>query len=81
MSHITLLQKDLYVMNDIQMTLARIFSIKTQAMEIKNHIESVEIGLYSLIKGTLTPHLVNLEALQQSLDVLRQTVIKHGYQL
>ena len=81
MSHITLLQKDLYVMNDIQMTLARIFSIKTQAMEIKNHIESVEIGLYSLIKGTLTPHLVNLEALQQSLDVLQQTVIKHGYQV
>ena len=38
-------------------------------------------GLFNLIRGTLTPYLVNIETLQKSLDELKQTVTKYGYQL
>ena len=81
MKHIRLLQKELYVLNDVQMTLARIFSIKTQAIDIRSHLDNVENGLYNLIRGTLTPYLVNIETLQKSLDELSQKVTKFGYQL
>ena len=66
---------------DRQMIVARIFSIRTQAISIKTHLDVIEVGLYNLLKGHLTPFLVSIEVIQKNLDELRNAIAKRGYLL
>lgn len=45
MKYITKFSKEVYVMNDVQMNLARIFSIKTYAIESKSHLDNIKSEL------------------------------------
>ena len=63
------------------MIVARMFSIKTQAISIKSHLDGIEVGLYNLLKGHLTPFLVNIETIQRSIEELRNTISQNGYVL
>ena len=81
MMHVKELEKELFILNDFQLTTARILSIKTQALSIKNHVETIENGLYNLIRGQITPYLVNIDTLQKGLDEPRDSVTKNGYRL
>ena len=51
MQHINKLEEELVITQDLQMIVARIFSIKTQAISVQNHLEGIEIGLYNLLRG------------------------------
>lgn len=79
--HISKLEEELVITQDLQMIVARIFSIKTQALSIKNHLDGIEIGLYNLLKGQLTPYLISIETIQKGIDKLRTSVVKTGYRL
>ena len=79
--HINKLEDELIIAQDLQMVVARIFSIKTQGISIQNHLNGIEIGLYNLLKGQLTPYLISVETIQKGLDKLRNTVVKKGYLL
>ena len=79
--HIDKLEKELIITQDLQMIVARIFSVKTQATSIQNHLENIEIGLYNLLKNQLTPHLIRFETIQKGLEKLRNTVVQKGYLL
>ena len=81
MDHIKGLENELLIQQDLQMIVARIFSIKTQAISIKTHLDGIEVGLYNLLKGHLTPFLVRIESIQKSLNELRNTLAKKGYLL
>ena len=48
---------------------------------VQNHLEGIEIGLYNLLRGQLTPYLISVEAIQQGLDKLKGTVMKKGFLL
>ena len=74
--HINKLEDELILAQDLQMVVARIFSIKTQGISIQNHLNGIEIGLYNLLKGQLTPYLISVETIQKGLDKLRNTVEK-----
>ena len=52
-----------------------------QAAAIQNHLEGIEMGLYNLIRGDLTPYLTGVDTIQNGLDKLRNTVVKKGYLL
>ena len=79
MQHINKLEEELVVTQDLQMIVARIFSIKTQAISVQNYLEGIEIGLYNLLRGQLTPYLISVEAIQQGLDKLKGTVMKKEF--
>ena len=81
MQHINKLEEELVITQDLQMIVARIFSIKTQAISVQNHLEGIEIGLYNLLRGQLTPYLISVEAIQHGLDKLKSTVMKKGFLL
>ena len=44
-------------------------------------MDGIEVGLYNLLKGHLTPYLVSIEVVQKSLDELRNTLAQKGYLL
>ena len=81
MDHIKGLENELVIEKDLQMIVARMFSIKTQAISIKSHLDGIEVGLYNLLKGHLTPFLVNIETIQRSIEELRNTISQNGYVL
>ena len=66
MDHISWLENQLLIQQDLQMIVERIFLIKTQAISIKTHLVGIEVGLYNLLKGHLTPFLELIEAIQKS---------------
>ena len=61
--------------------MARILSITTQAISIKTHLDGIEVGLYNLLKGHLTPFLVLIEVIQKGWDEPRNSLAKMGYLL
>ena len=44
MQHIDKLEEEILISQDLQMIVARIFSIKTQALSIQTHLEGIEVG-------------------------------------
>ena len=68
-------------MNEVQEALITTLSIKNQAIEIVNHLQHVEVGLYSLIQGNLTPYLISTDTTQRTLKTLEDKVSKNGYML
>ena len=81
MDHTEGLENELLIQQNLQMIVARIFSIKTQAILIESHLDSIELGLYNLLKGNLTPFLVSIETIQKSLNELRNSIAQKGYLL
>ena len=59
----------------------KILSIKSQCDEVASHISNIEVSLYDLLKGKLSPNLVNTDSLAQTLNTLRDKLIKKGYTL
>ena len=45
MQHIDKLEEEILISQDLQMIVARIFSIKTQVLSIQSHLEGIEVGL------------------------------------
>ena len=45
MDHVNGLKNELLIQQDLQMIVARTFSIKTQAISIKTHLDGIEVGL------------------------------------
>lgn len=80
-NHIKELEKELLIMNDIESTFIKILGIKTQPIAITNHLQEIEVGLYNLIKGQLTPHLVSTTIIQEALDRLKNNIANNGYSL
>ena len=80
-NHVEQLEKHLYIMNQVQEALITALSIKNQAVEIVNHIQDIEIGLYNLLKRNLTPYLVSTDVIQGTLKLLGDKVAERGYSL
>ena len=68
-------------LNDLDTAFIKLMSIKTQCDEIANHISSIEIALYNLLKDKLSPSLVSTDNLSQTLNTMRNKVTKEGYTL
>ena len=81
MQHIDKLEEEILISQDLQMIVARIFSIKTQALSIQSHLEGIEVGLYNLLKGQLTPYLVSVDTIQKGLNKLRSNIVNKGFLL
>ena len=81
MQHIEKLEEEILISQDLQMIVARIFSIKTQALSIQSHLEGIEVGLYNLLKGQLTPYLVSVDTIQKGLNKLRSNIVNKGFLL
>ena len=56
--HIDDLKKHLLIIHDLDTAFIKILPIKRQCDDIANHISNIEIALYDLLKGTLSPSLV-----------------------
>ena len=52
--------------------------MKSQCEEVANHVTKIEIALYDLLKGKSSPNLVNTDSLAQTLNTLRDKLIKRG---
>ena len=76
--HIDDLEKHLLIMNDLDTTFIEILSIKRQCDEEASDISNIKIALYDLLRGKLSSNLVNTDSLAQTLDTLRDTLIKRG---
>ena len=76
--HIDDLEKPLLIMNDLDTEFIKILSIKSQCDEVASHISNIEVALYDLLKSKLSPNLVNTDSLAQTLNTLRDKLIKRG---
>ena len=79
--HIQELEKNLIILNDLETTYIKVLSIKSQVDNIENHISNIEIALYGLLQGRLSPSLLSTNSLIQTLNKLRNRLIKEGYTL
>ena len=79
--HIDDLENHLLIMNDLDTAFIKLLSIKNQCDKITNHISTIEIALYDLLKGKLSPSLVSTDNLSQTLNTLRNKVTNEGYTL
>ena len=68
-------------MNDLDTAFIKILSIKSQCDEVASHISNIEMALYDLLKSKLSPNLVNTDSLAQTLNTLRDKLIKKGIHL
>ena len=75
------LEKQLLIINDIDTAFIKILSIKSQCDEVASHISIIEIAFNNLLKGKLSPNLVNTDSVAQTLNTLRDKLIKKGYTL
>ena len=76
--HIDDLEKHLLIMNDLDTAFIKILSIKSQCDEVASHISNIEMALYDLLKNKLSPNLVNTDSLAQTLNTLRDKLIKRA---
>ena len=65
-------------MNDLDTAFIKILSIKSQCDEVASHISNIDMALYDLLKNKLSPNLVNTDSLAQTLNTLRDKLIKKG---
>ena len=75
------MEKNLIILNDLETTYIKVLSIKSQVDNIENHISNIEIALYGLLQGRLSPSLLSTNSLIQTLNKLRNRLIKEGYTL
>ena len=75
------LESHLPIMNDLDTAFTKILSIKSQCDEIASHISNIDIALYNLLKGKLSPSLESTDNPAQTLNSLRDKLIKMGYTL
>ena len=59
-------------MNDLDAAFIKILSIKSQCDEVANHNSNIEIALYDVLKGKLSPSLVRIDNLSQTLITMRK---------
>ena len=79
--HLDELENHLLIMNDLDTAFIKILSIKNQCDEIANHISNIEVALYDLLKGKISPSLVSTENLSQTLNTMRNKINNEGYTL
>ena len=66
-------------MNDLDTAFIKIPSIKSQCDEVASHISNIEVALFDLSKGKLSPNFVNTDSLAQTLNTLRDKLKKGVY--
>ena len=67
-------------MNDLDTAFIEILSIKSHYDEVARHISNIEMALYDLLKGKLSPSIVSTDNLAQTMVIERQ-INKKGYTL
>ena len=79
--HIEKLKYELVIMKKKESVVIRALGLKTEAIGITNHLQEIQLGLFEILKGNLSPHIVEMSVIQKALDTLHRKVSQHGYLL
>ena len=77
--HIEKLKYELVIMKKKDSVVIRALGLKTEAIGITNHLQEIQLGLFEVLKGNLSPHIVEMSVIQKALDTLHRKVSEYGY--
>ena len=77
--HIEKLKYELVIARKKDAVVIRSLGLKTEAIGITNHLQEIQLGLFEILKGNLSPHIVEMSVIQKALNVLHRKVSQYGY--
>ena len=79
--HLAGLEKELFVTLHYQKLIVHMLGIKTYATSVTRHLQRFQEGLYELLKNKVSPRLVPLHTIENSLERLQATLTKRRYSM
>lgn len=77
--HIEKIKYELVIMNKNDSVVIRALGLKTEAIRITKHLQEIQLCLFQILKGNLSPHIVEMSVIQKAFDTLHRKMSQYGY--
>ena len=79
--HLEGVERELIMTKNADNIILHMIALKSYATTITRHLQRFQEGLYTLLKNKVSPRLVPLRTVENSLEKLQSTIEKRGYSM